>query len=445
MHQVIIEVMMGTIPENPLIGARTERTGWFLQERFGLFIHWGLYAIPARGEWVRSVERTSNEAYQVYFDEFNPTQYDPKSWAKLARQAGMKYAVLTAKHHDGFCLFDSRLTDFKSTKTTCGRDLVREYLEAFRNEELKVGLYYSLLDWHHPDYPAYGDRHHPMRDNEAFKDRPQDFTRYIEYLHGQVRELLTNYGRIDIIWFDFSYDRMSGETWKAAELVGMVRSLQPSILIDNRLGGSGENYRNFGSSDPPAHAGDFVCPEQIIPPEGLTDEAGQSVPWEACMTLNKNWGYAAADKEFKSAQQVVRALVECVSKNGNMLLNVGPNSKGLIPAECGQILSEVGGWMRRNGGSIYACGRSDFPKPEWGRYTQNGKTLFAHIYERGIGPVALRGLAGKIKKARLLAFGSEIKLERPWMTTEYPTDAFIDFPSAHLPDEVDTVVELELA
>ena len=210
--------------QNPLIIARDERTRWFLSDRFGMFIHWGLYAIPARGEWVRSVERISNEAYQPYFDEFNPDHYDPKAWADLARQAGMKYAVLTAKHHDGFCLFDSQLTDYKSTNTPCGRDLVREYVEAFRAEGLKVGLYYSLLDWHHPDYPAYGDRHHPMRDNEAYKDRPQDFSRYIEYLHGQVRELLTNYGRIDIIWFDFSYDNMSGETWKAAELVGMARS-----------------------------------------------------------------------------------------------------------------------------------------------------------------------------------------------------------------------------
>jgi alpha-L-fucosidase len=438
------EVKMDTTEQNPLVAARTGRTGWFLKDRFGMFIHWGLYAIPARGEWVRSVERISNEEYQKYFDEFNPDSFAPGFWVKTARQAGMRYAVLTAKHHDGFCLFDSRLTDYKSTNTPCGRDLVGEYVQAFRAENLKVGLYYSLLDWHHPDYPAYADRHHPMRGNEAYKDRPQDFSRYIEYLHGQVRELLTNYGRIDIIWFDFSYDGMSGETWKAAELVGMARLLQPAILIDNRLGGSGESYRNFGCGDAPAYAGDFACPEQIIPPEGLVDQAGRSVPWEACLTLNRNWGYAAADKDFKSPQQVVRALVECVSKDGNMLLNVGPDARGLIPAECVQILGEAGRWMRRNGLSIYACGRSDLPKPEWGRYTQKGKALYAHIYERGIGPVALRGLAGKIKKARLLADGSEIKLERPWMTAEYPGDAFIDFPSARLPDELDTVVELEL-
>ena len=162
------------------------------------------------------------------------------------------------------------------------------------------------------------------------------------------------------------------------------------------------------------------------------------------MTLNKNWGYASADKDFKSPQQVVRALVECVSKNGNMLLNVGPDARGEIPAECVDILGKVGEWMRRNNASIQACGRSEFSKPEWGRFTQNGKSLFAHIYDRGVGPLALRGMAGKIKQARLLADGSEIKLERPWMTMEYPSDAFIDFPSAHLPDELDTVVEMEL-
>jgi len=430
--------------EHPLIEARAERTRWFLQDRFGMFIHWGLYALLARGEWVRSVERISNEDYQKYFEEFNPDHYDPKTWAKLARQAGMRYAVLTAKHHDGFCLFDSQLTGYKSTNTPCSRDLVREYVEAFRAEGLKVGLYYSLLDWHHPDYPAYGDRHHPMRESEDYKNRPQDFSRYIETLHGQVRELLSDYGKIDIIWFDFSYDRMSGETWKASELVKMARSLQPGILIDNRLAGSGESNQVFAAKDPPIYSGDFACPEQIIPPEGLVDEHGRSVPWEACMTLNRNWGYAASDKDFKIPQQVVRALVECVSKNGNMLLNVGPDARGEIPAECVEILGGVGVWINKNSASIYGCGQSEFSKPDWGRYTQKGKLLYAHIYERGIGPVNLRGLAGKIKKARLLLDGSEIKLEQPWMVHEYVEDAFIDFPSSRLPDEWGTVVELEL-
>jgi alpha-L-fucosidase len=352
--------------------------------------------------------------------------------------------VLTAKHHDGFCLFDSHLTEYKATNTKARRDLVREYVEAFRAEDLKVGLYYSLLDWHHEHYPAYGDRHHPMRDNEAYQHRTHDFSIYLEYLHGQVRELLTNYGKIDIMWFDFPYDQMTGEMWKATELIQMVRALQPHLIIDNRLTGSGEDNLGIRSRNPEIYTGDFACPEQIIPPEGLVDEDNNPVPWEACFTLNQHWGYCAADTDYKSARQVIRALVECVSKNGNMLLNVGPDAKGDIPGECVDILAEVGRWMRRNGASIYGCGKSDLSKPEWGRYTQKGKKVYAHIYERGIGPVNFRGLHGKIKKARLVADDSELLLQKPWMTRNFVDDAFIDFPSSKLPDEHDTVVELKL-
>jgi alpha-L-fucosidase len=430
--------------ENPLVVARRERTRWFLSDRFGMFIHWGLYAIPARGEWVRSVERISNEDYQKYFEEFNPPDFHPQAWAKTARQAGMKYAVLTAKHHDGFCLFDSQLTDYKSTNTPAGRDLVREYVEAFRAEGLKVGLYYSLLDWHHDQYPAFGDQHHPMRDNRDYQGQTRDFSKYLDYFHGQVDELLTNYGKIDIIWFDFSYGDLTGEAWRASELVQRVRALQPHILIDNRLGASGEGNNKFRTANPTVYAGDFACPEQIIPPEGLVDEDDRPVPWEACMTLNRNWGYCAADRDYKSAQQVIHALVECVSKNGNMLLNVGPDARGQIPNESERILAEVGEWTRRNGASLYGCGRAELPKPEWGRYTQNGNRLYAHIFERGIGPVNLRGLHGRVRQARLLADGSEIRLEKSWTTADYSGDAFIDFPSSRLPDEIDTVVELEL-
>ena len=179
-----------------------ERMKWYKEARFGMFIHWGIYAIPARGEWVRSPEEMPEEEYMKYFEEFDPVDYDPKKWAKAAKEAGMKYAVLTAKHHDGFCLFDSALTDFKSTNTKCGRDLVREYLDAFRAEGLKVGLYYSLLDWHHPDYPHYGDQHHPMRNNPAESNEGRDFNKYLEYMHGQVRELCTNYGRLDLLYTD---------------------------------------------------------------------------------------------------------------------------------------------------------------------------------------------------------------------------------------------------
>jgi alpha-L-fucosidase len=426
---------------------------WFQHARFGLFIHWGIYAVPARGEWVKQVESITDLDYQPYFDSFDPIHYDPRAWARAARAAGMQYAVMTAKHHDGFCLFDSQYTDYKATNTPAGRDLIKEYVEAFRAEGLKVGFYYSLLDWHHPDYPIAGDSIHPMRSHPDFKDHAGNLPRYAEYLHNQVRELLTNYGRIDIIWFDFSYDNMRGEAWHATELVEMTRQLQPGILIDNRLGG------NIRAIEPEVYAGDFACPEQIIPPEGVLNEAGQPLPWEACITLNDHWGYHAQDQNWKSSKTVIRALVECVSKSGNLLLNVGPTAKGEFPEECTRILGEVGAWMHRNGASIYGCGAAKFgcesavlPKPEWGRWTmsvqedgsQTANRLYAHILERGIGPVNVRGFEGKIASARLLADASEVRLQRPWNSAEFPDDAFITFASADLPDRNDTVVEFVL-
>lgn len=434
---------------NPIIQERTERTQWFLQDRFGMFIHWGLYAIPARGEWVRNAERISVEAYQTYFDDFDPVRYDPKAWARAAKQAGMKYAVLTAKHHDGFCLFDSALTEYKSTNTKAGRDLVREFIEAFRAEGLKVGLYYSLIDWYHEDYPAYGDRHHPMRENESYARNPETFDRYLQYMHGQVKELLTNYGKLDIMWFDFSYDQMKGETWKATELMAMIRSLQPHVIVDNRLDASGEEGGSIYTNNPLSYSGDFASPEQIIPPQGVTDHEGSPIPWEACITLNNNWGYAAQDFAYKSPTTIIRKLVECVSKNGNLLLNVGPNALGEIPQESLDILSEIGDWVQKNGNSIYGCGQADWPKPEWGRYTQKGNLLYAHLFEESVGPINLNGLAGKVKKARLLSDGSEVFLSRPWNAAQYPEDAFISFDrpehsSYPLPDKRATVVELTL-
>ena len=422
--------------------ARAQRTKPFLEDRFGMFIHWGLYAIPARGEWIRNGERISNEDYQKYFDEFNPVYYNPKAWAKLAKQAGMKYAVMTTKHHDGFCLFDSQHTDYKAINTPAKRDLIREYVDAFRAEGIKIGFYYSLIDWHHPDYPAYGDMTHPMRENEAYKGRPENFANYLEYMHSQVRELCTNYGKIDIMWFDFSYDDMTGEKWEATKLVNMIRQLQPGIIIDNRLGASGEGGVGL-EAEPPVYAGDFYSPEQIIPTEGVTDELGRPVPWEACMTLNDHWGYVANDKNYKTAQNVIRMLIECVSKGGNLLLNVGPNAKGEIPRESVAVLEQVGQWMHDNNASIYGCGKAEFPKPEWGRYTQRGKMLYAHIFERGTAAFRFDGLQDKVKKARLLSDGSELALFTPWYS-KYQDGAFIDFGTAELPDPMCTVVELEL-
>lgn len=434
---------------NQVVEARTERTKWYCDARFGMFIHWGLYSIPARGEWVRSTERMPKEEYDQFFDEFTTENYDPKEWARLAKKAGMKYAVLTAKHHDGFCLYDTALTDFKSTNAPCKRDLVREFLDAFRAEGIRVGLYFSIIDWRHPDFPHYGDKFHPMRDNEDFKGKVHDFDRYLTYMHGQVKELLTNYGHLDLMWFDFSYGPMNCEKWKASELIEMVRSIQPHIVIDNRLEGSAENAGSIRTMNPTPYSGDFASPEQMVPPEGIRDEGGSPIPWEACITLNNNWGYAAHDYHYKSAKMVIHMLVECVSKNGNLILNVGPNAKGEIPKESVEILEEVGTWMKQNGKSIYGCGLSEFPKPEWGRFTQNGKKLYAHVMEEQAGAICLEKMAGMVDHMRLLKDGSEVKETFFWNLKEYAENAFFFFDTHSsdcypLPDEHVTVVEILL-
>ncbi|HEY5467181.1 MAG TPA: alpha-L-fucosidase [Clostridia bacterium] len=425
------------------------RSDWFRQDRFGMFIHWGIYAAPARGEWVRSVERIANEGYQPYFDTFDPVDFDPKKWARAARDAGMKYAVMTAKHHDGFCLFDSALTDYKATNTPAGRDLVREYLDAFRAEGLKVGLYYSLLDWHHPDYPHFGDRHHPMRENASFDGAAHPFGRYIEYLHGQVRELCTNYGKLDILWFDFSYDQMTGEKWQAEKLVRMIRSAQPDVLIDNRLEASGDGFGSIIADTPSLWSGDFASPEQIIPSEGLVNLRGEPIPWEACITMNKHWGYCAGDMYYKGAPMIVRKLVECVSKGGNLLLNVGPDARGKLPDESLRILADIGGWMRMNGANIYGCSNSGMPKPEWGRYTQSGNKIYAHVFDPPIGPLNLPGIpVSGIDRIRLLRDMSELRISSAWMVHAYQGQAFVEMDAlthdCMLPDDVDTVIEISM-
>jgi len=423
-----------------------KKTDWFVNDRFGMFIHWGIYAVPARGEWVRNVERISNEDYQVHFDNFNPVDYDPVSWAKLAKEAGMKYAVLTAKHHDGFCLFDSKLTDYKATNTKAGRDLVREYLDAFRAEGLKVGLYYSLLDWHHPDYPHYNDTCHPMRGNEKYKDLEHDFDRYLDYMHGQVKELCVNYGKLDLFWFDFSYGEMSGEKWRATELVRMIRSYWPDVLIDNRLEGSGGGFGSLQSDTPSEYSGDFVCPEQIIPLEGIRTDSGNSVIWEACITMNNNWGYCARDKNYKPADMLIRKLVECVSKGGNFLLNIGPDAKGNIPDESVNALKEIGEWMKRNSESIYGCGSAGLSKPDYGRITQNGDTLYYHVMESQVNAIPLIDIKiDQIQRIWCVATGAEMQLHDCQFLHSYKDVPFVSFGDNPLiPDPIDTVIGVEL-
>lgn len=426
--------------------AYEKRMQWFVQARFGMFIHWGLYAVPAKGEWVRSNERMPEEKYMPFFREFDPSAAEPKAWVQAAKEAGMGYVILTAKHHDGFCLFDSELTDFKSTNTPMGRDIVREFLEAGREAGLKVGLYYSLIDWHHPDFPHHGDRYHPMRSDPAASNEERDFERYLAYMHGQVKELCTRYGRLDVLWFDFSYNQLRGEVWRANELADMVRTLQPGILLNNRLEVSGEGFGSLAQGEPAPCHGDFVSPERMVPPEGLFDPQGRPLYWETCTTMNHSWGYCAGDPWYKPAPLLLKKLVECVSKGGNFLLNVGPDGNGRIPRQAMDTLKYLGQWMQINGESIRGCGPSGMEKPEWGRITRRENVLYLHIYENALGPLPLYGIpAEKIRAMRLLQDGREIPLSVSWVHSDYPDMAFADLgPDPVLPDGDDTVLKVLL-
>src|SRR5580693_3913066 len=288
---------------------REQRMKWWHQARFGMFIHWGLYSVAGRHEWVMENEAIPVAEYEQLAKRFTPQPNAARAWAKLARQTGQKYMVMTTKHHEGFCLFDSKLTDYCAPRQGPGRDLVKEYVDAARAEGMRVGFYYSLMDWHHPD---------GMRS----KDDPAARQRFVDYIHGQIRELLTNYGKIDVLWYDVACP-LDAEGWQSEKMNKMVFELQPDIIVNNR------NWLK----------GDFSTPEQSI-------EATKG-DWESCMTLNDSWGYTAADDNWKTPQRVVRNLVECAQGGGNYLLNIGPKPDGSIPEPSVRILSAVGKWVEK--------------------------------------------------------------------------------------------------
>ncbi|MBO0993257.1 alpha-L-fucosidase [Bacillus sp. SD088] len=372
---------------------------WFIHDRFGLFIHWGLYSRAARHEWVMNREKIHPDVYRKYFEFFDPDLYDPQKWARVAKNAGIKYLVITTKHHEGFALWDSKLTNYKVTNTPAKRDLLLEMVNAFREEGLKVGFYHSLIDWHHPEFPI--DGLHPQRDDEDFKreatNRKMD--NYVEYLHGQVRELLTNYGKIDYLWFDFSYPNRNwdwstgkgADDWKSEALEKMIFELQPDIILNDRLD-LGRGVRT---------------PEQYQPSSALIED-GKPVIWEACQTLNGSWGYDRDNLDWKSPEMLVKMLIDSVSKGGNLLLNVGPNGRGEFEQRSIDTLNEIGDWMRVNARSIYGANASEFTAPVDCRYTQKGNRLYLHIFSWPFKHIHIEGLAGKIAYAQFLHDASEI-------------------------------------
>ena len=375
---------------------------WFTHDRFGLFLHWGLYSAAARHEWVMERERTTAEEYDKYRRVFDPDLYDPHAWAAAAKDAGMRYAVLTTKHHEGFCLWDSDLTDHNVTNTPYGKDLVGPFVEAFRDAGLKIGFYHSLIDWHHPDFPI--DPVHPRRDDDDAieQNKSRDMSRYREYLFGQVRELLTRYGTIDYLFYDFSYPEREHrgllgkgrDAWHSEELLALTRELQPGIIVNDRL-------------DLPD--ADLVTPEQYQPSAPM-ERNGVPVAWEACQTLNGSWGYDRDNHDYKSTTLLITMLVDGVSKNGNLLLNVGPTARGTFDPRASDSLAEIGEWMRLHGRSVHEAGPSEHIAPSGTCYTQRGDRLYLHLLSWPMRHVHLPGLAGKVDHAQLLNDASEIRL-----------------------------------
>ena len=423
--------------------ARYGNPAWFVHDRFGMFIHWGLYAAAARHEWVMNREKIHPDAYRRYFETFHPDLYDPRAWARAARQAGMKYMVVTSKHHEGFALWDSRLTGYKATCTPAGRDLLRPLLDAFREEGLKVGLYHSLIDWHHPDFPV--DGLHPLRDDEKARaqNANRDMRRYREYLHGQVRELLTDYGKIDYMWFDFSYPHMDwgwsrakgAADWRSEELKELVLSLQPDILLNDRLD-LGRGVRT---------------PEQYQPSGPLLQD-GRPLVWEACQTLNGSWGYDRDNHDYKSVDTLVKMLADTVAKGGNLLLNVGPTARGEFDGRALASLDGIGRWLRAHGRSIYGAGPGEWPAPADCRYTQRGDRLYLHVFSWPYRHVHLRGLSGRVRHAQFLHDASEIRfVEHTGRRADSPVDVAEEAGTVTLelpvqkPDAAVPVVELFLS
>ena len=345
------------------------RLAWWHQAKFGMFIHFGLYAAYGRHEWAMETQAVPVLEYQKLTAGFNPAPGSARKWAQLAKAAGMKYMVLTSKHHEGFCNWDTKLTNYNAMQFGPKRDVIREFVEAARAEGLRVGFYYSLMDWHHPDGARCQDDAGARR-------------RFVDYTHGLVRELMTNYGKIDILWYDVSWP-LDAEGWESEKMNQMVFALQPDIVVNNR-------------NDLP---GDFTTPEQTIKAE----EGGRA--WESCMTLNDSWGFQRADDNWKTPRTVIRNLITCARDGGNYLLNIGPEPDGSIPPESERILREVGAWMQTGGATIYGAEPCNVARGNYANFTRRGNTLYMHVHFWPGTDVAISGLKQKVLSAKVLKTG----------------------------------------
>ena len=362
---------------------RAQRMQWWHAAHFGMFIHFGVYSTIGRHEWVMEDEAWPIAPYTAHAASFHPGPNCPRAWAKLAKAAGMKYMVMTTKHHEGFCNFDTKLTNYCASKQGPERDVVREYVEAARAEGLRVGFYYSLMDWHHPDGAG-------CKSDESARRR------FVDYTHGLIRDLLTNYGKIDVLWYDVAWP-LDAKGWESERMNEMVFQLQPEIIVNNRN----------------KLEGDFATPEQKI----VAETNGRA--WESCMTLNDSWGYQRADDNWKSSRTVIRNLIQCVRDGGNYLLNIGPEPDGSIPPESSRILSEVGAWMQTNGHTIYESDLCQVRRSNYASFTRIGNTLYMHVHFWPGEYVAISGLRTRVKSAKIVKSGAEVKFTQDDFQTKF--------------------------
>jgi alpha-L-fucosidase len=426
---------------------RDARMSWWREARFGMFVHWGLYSglagtwegkpVGTRGgmEWIQNHVKADTDTYAAKaIPLFKPKPDFAREWAKLAKEAGCRYVVFTTKHHDGFALHDSAVSDYDAG-SVLGRDLVKEIVEALRAEGLRVGFYHSVIDWHHDQYEYARSKQlpHPLR-AKPYAEGTRNHAKYLDYLHAEVNELVSNYGPVDVMWWDYSAQDFQGDTaWRATDLMNLVRKKQPAIVMNNRLYRSEEaGWKSMGTDGYAARLdpkyGDFITPEQHIPATGMP-----GVDWETCMTMNTTWGYSDHDHAWKSSTELIRNLCDIASKGGNYLLNIGPTGDGSVPAPSVERLKEMGQWMSRYGDAIHGTSSSPFSTlPFDGRCTRmrlpDGKTrlnllVFAWPAD---GKLALPALGGKIVAARMGGAGGaalEVKAEGSTRSIAVPGQA----------------------
>lgn len=420
---------------------RDARMQWWREARLGLFIHWGLYAIPAGvwkgqevpgiGEWIMDRANIPVEEYELLAGQFNPVKYDPVQWARIARQAGMKYVVITSKHHDGFCLFETGTTDYDVVDASPhGKDLLRPLAEACRKEGIEFCTYYSIMDWHHPaQYRNNPQRYNPTK---MHADRKAE---YMSYMKQQLQDLLASCDPA-VLWFDGEWPDWYTEE-DAREVYRYLREMKPKLIINNRVGKGRKGMEGMSKGDQD-YAGDFGTPEQQIPATGL-----EGVDWESCMTMNDTWGYKKNDQNWKSAETLIRNTIDTASKGGNYLLNVGPTAEGEIPAPSVERLEALGRWMKTGGESIYGTQASPLADTPWGRCTQKkleGRRtrLYLHVFNwPQDGVLTVAGLKNKPVAAGILGGG-----ERETSAAEGAIR--ISGLPAEAPDKIATVITVDI-